>query len=405
MSLLKDVKRCLEEISGFLEKNSVIRPVSGNPPQELHLELSYKCDSRCIICNLKHLRKRQKSPDLSLADIKKSIEASMILKNVKYIILSGGEPWLNREICAITEFFLNNYPEANILILSNLMNSDLILSQLKEIKKRAGLERVSLGSSIDGIGRIHDKVRGVAGAFESTLATALMIKRKFPEVSPVFNFTLMPANSGSIYNVYKWSKKTGFNVSYQIAVPKEEVKETVFRWQSTDIKQAEQGVDKIIEDIWQRNKWDRFDAGQLLGNISLLFLLLNFHYILKYAKNPQRYYGNCPCGEKYAMLNPEGDLYFCPVNKEMTAGNIREEKFDDIWTGSRAKKIRDFFNHRLCHCWLSCTSSSMLAENFFRYKRELNDKYAGNNGPLQPGREPNPKPLIRNEKPQKSKSS
>lgn len=375
MSISKEVRSFIRELSSILEENPVKTEVSSSPPQELHLELTYKCDSSCVMCNLGKLIQKQAGPDITLNEIKNLIQNSALLEDMKYVILSGGEPWLHPEFSDIAVYLKKRFSRADILILSNLMNSSAILKNLRKIGDEAGLDRISIGTSIDGVGEAHDRIRGVKGAFNSTVATALLIKKEFPKLFPTFNFTLQPENAEEIPGVYRWSRKLGAHVSYQVIVPKKELGEV--EWSSDTIKKIDESIDRVIDIIWDEEGYEGFEPSQIFDNLSLMFFLLNFEYISRFIKNPQRYYFNCPCGEKYAMLSPSGDLYFCPVHKDMIAGRIREEDFDLIWQGNTAAKIRGFFNSYICRCWLSCTNDAMLSENFFLRKDEIIRRLSG----------------------------
>lgn len=67
-------------------------------PQELHLELTYNCNSRCIMCDLWDFDKRQadKKSELTLDEIKRFIQESSHLNKIDTVVLSGGEPFKKR---------------------------------------------------------------------------------------------------------------------------------------------------------------------------------------------------------------------------------------------------------------------------------------------------------------------
>ena len=124
----------------------------------------------------------------------------------------------------------------------------------------------------------------------------------------------------------------------------------------------ESHIDAILSDLARMPDGNEISACELISNEGLLSLMLSLHYIGIYIRNPKRYFPNCICGEKYAMINPNGDLYFCPVNKEWIAGNIGKDKFDNLWNSPAANEIRNKFNSKACHCWLTCTNGPMLED-------------------------------------------
>ncbi|MBN2407338.1 MAG: radical SAM protein [Elusimicrobia bacterium] len=375
MSVAAEVRVFLEELGGCLEKWAFPRDVTVRAPEELHLELTYNCDSECVMCNLRYLKEAGDVRDISLKEIENLVNGSRFLEGIRYIVLSGGEPWMNAQFNDIISFFRGRYPGADILILSNLYNTKLIREEIEKVKSKTGLQKISMGSSLDGVGKVHDSIRGARGAFKALMKTTEWIIKHHPSLKPVFNFTLIPANSGQLYKVFKWARENSFTVSYQVVVQKPETAR--FEWSQEDLKKIDSDIDRITGHIYAGRGWDTHEPGHLLNNPDVLFFLLNFHYMRRYLRNPSRYFPTCLCGEKYAMINPRGELYFCPVNKHLNAGNIRVSAFDQLWDNPRAREIRAFFNRKECHCWLSCTNSGMLADAFFRNRERIFRKYMG----------------------------
>ena len=80
-------------------KGNLMKPEDG--PEELHIELTYNCNSKCIMCDLWDYQQRFPRPDgteLSLDEIRRLIEESYHLQKTKVVVLSGGEPFLRKDI-------------------------------------------------------------------------------------------------------------------------------------------------------------------------------------------------------------------------------------------------------------------------------------------------------------------
>ena len=352
---MNEIRTFLEEYGQRIEGAAVSRPVSAMPPRELHLELTYRCNTACIMCNLRHLKAEN---ELSADEIARVVSGSQLLSFLTYIVLSGGEPWLREDIVDIVRFFKGQYPRANILVLSNLTDTDLALGALSRIASRAGLDRVSLGSSIDGIGDAYDRIRGKKGGFDALQRTLEAIRREFPQLYFSLNFTLTPENCDQMLPVFGWCRDRRYHVSYQVMVQKQETRR--FVWEKAHHAEVDRQLDGIVERIISEEGMAESYREKLMANPGLLSLLLSYHYISKYVREPRRFFPECPCGEKYAMLDPSGNLYFCPVHKTRIAGNVRELPFDKLWRSKEADEIRSFFNRKACHCWLTCTNGTML---------------------------------------------
>jgi MoaA/NifB/PqqE/SkfB family radical SAM enzyme len=79
-----------------------------------------------------------------------------------------------------------------------------------------------------------------------------------------------------------------------------------------------------------------------------------------YARHPKRFFKNCLAGQRYAMFSPEGDLFFCPVNKHRSIGNAAAASFDELWKGEKAEAERRFVESCRCDCWLNCIANPVL---------------------------------------------
>ncbi|MDD4909393.1 MAG: glycosyltransferase, partial [Candidatus Omnitrophica bacterium] len=324
-------------------------------PEELHIELTHNCNSKCIMCDLWDFRKRSpRAPqDLSLDEIRHSVEGSQLLKGIKTVVLSGGEPFLRKDIADIVSFFNSYYPRASIGILTNAKDSDLVMKNVDKIVSGGKAPGLWLGSSLDGIGGWHDKIRGVPGAFDGLLKTARALKRDFPQIDFSVTMTLTPHNAGQLLPAKEFADREGLNFFAQFVVPK--AAREKFRWDAQTLGLIGSQVRRIIEDIIGSRDYTELSGSiENIPDVDLLTKIYYWGHLVEHQVNPRRFFKECVAGYKFAMLNPYGDLFFCPVFKEKTAGNIRMGKFDELWLSEEAEDIRRFVSCRACSCWLVC---------------------------------------------------
>lgn len=356
---MKRLKDFIYKFGNFIEKTTLPKNISCKNPEELHFELTYNCNTSCIMCNLRHWIDVKKT-DITLDEIKNFVTDSKYLTDIKFIVLSGGETFLRKDLNEIVHFLRQFYPQTEILILSNLYDKNIVFDTLEKIKNDTGLYKISLGSSIDGIGSYHDKIRGQKGAFKNLTENIEFLKQNFPEIYFSLNFTIIPDNCDKIVEVYDWCHNKGYHVSFQMFVQKKETRQ--FVWQDNALNVIEEQINTITEKMANECGITDFDEDVFLQNEGLTSQFLSLYYIIKYIKNPKRFFPNCPCGEKYAMINPFAQVYFCPVYKNKFAGDLRKTSFDKLWESRQAEKIREFFNSKKCHCWLTCTNGYMLED-------------------------------------------
>jgi len=329
--------------------------------KELHLELTYRCDSKCIMCNLWsewERRKGQTGKELTIDEIKAFVENSNELGSLEIIVLSGGEPLLREDIAELVDFFSKRYPKASIGILSNLVNGELVKKQLQEIFKR-GKPNLWIGSSLDGIGKTHDVVRGRPGAFDGLMNTIAMIRKEFPGIDISFTFILTPVNYKDLIPAFKLANKLRIGFGCQYVVQKEETR--VFRWKEKEHKEIDEQIDSIMNFISNSKNAMKYILENKEGEAKWLWSQLTYWKILKlYGRKNHRYLKPCLSGRRYAMIDPWGDLYFCSILKKNVLGNIRKEGFDILWGSTKAQKLRKQIESGKCNCWLMCSANPVI---------------------------------------------
>jgi MoaA/NifB/PqqE/SkfB family radical SAM enzyme/GT2 family glycosyltransferase/glycosyltransferase involved in cell wall biosynthesis len=340
-----------------------IRTGAEHGPEELHIELTYRCDSQCIMCDLwdYHTRSSYQQRELNLNEIKQFVEESGKLKKIKTVVLSGGEPFLRRDLEEICGYFIKKFPNISIGILTNGVNTKNIITTTNQILQRYKPKYLWLGSSLDGVGDVHDKIRAKKGAFYSLERTIRACKKE--GINITLTFTLTTQNFDQLISAKRFADNYGLEFYIQFVVPKEVREKSVFNFSPLQLTKIESDFNKIMQTEVKDKDYQHML--QNLKNDSYQDLVAKIYYLshlVKYQRNPRRYFRKCIAGTKFAMLSPSGNLYFCPGLKNGSIGNIRKEKFDNLWTSKKAESIREFISQELCHCWLVCVVFPVIDE-------------------------------------------
>jgi MoaA/NifB/PqqE/SkfB family radical SAM enzyme len=116
--------------------------------------------------------RRKDGREFHAADLERHRE-SMRRLGVKHVVLTGGEPLLNRELSAICAFF------RDLSARVTLLTTGLLL------QKKAGIVDSSFDDiiiSVDGPPNVHDRIRRVPGAFEAIRRGVLAIRERRPKM-------------------------------------------------------------------------------------------------------------------------------------------------------------------------------------------------------------------------------
>lgn len=136
-------------------------------PRLIQLPITSKCNSRCLTCNI---WKKKTHRDINPKELKR-ILCSSFFSQVRGVGINGGEPSLHSDFKEVVSAVLSLPKLKTIFIISNCINNNLLLSCLKQVYPMCKERDVKLflQISIDGIGDVHDNIRGVNISFDRSI--------------------------------------------------------------------------------------------------------------------------------------------------------------------------------------------------------------------------------------------
>jgi len=333
----------------------LIEKVSPNDIIYFNFALTYKCNSRCKTCNIwkRYIDEPEKvKEELTLEEIKR-IFSSKYFKNLKLVGFTGGEVFLRDDLVELAGFFIRKFPNAHIGIPTNALKPDLAIKTLKEIiDKYNPRKKLGILVSIDGIGKTHDKIRGVPGNYKKVIKLINELK-KMPRVDVGIGFTLIPENFKELLKVYELARKKKVKFGFWFGQMSDcyyenPDKKQEFKWTNGQLKELQKKIKKILKE----------DKDETLNLTSFH----EYYYLnmVKFKKSKKRKI-NCYSGTHSFFLDAYGDLYPCTMlNREI--GNVKEG-FDKVWMSNKAKQARKFIKKRKCFCWSACEIWHSLEKN------------------------------------------
>ncbi|ACP37006.1 PTO1314 family radical SAM protein [Saccharolobus islandicus] len=162
-------------------------------------KLLYTCNLRCRMCPF---WRRKDEKLLSLEEevlMLKSLERAGVL----FMGFEGGEPLLRRDLEQILEESYKRF------YTSLVTNGWLLKDRVKSISENLDY----LFVSIDGIDEVHDKIRGISGAFERAVE-GIKEARKYLPVA--ISFTITRENMDQVKDVIELAQKLNVKISIQV---------------------------------------------------------------------------------------------------------------------------------------------------------------------------------------------
>jgi MoaA/NifB/PqqE/SkfB family radical SAM enzyme len=307
-------------------------------PVDAVVAVTYRCNSRCVMCNIWQIKD---FPEMAPA------EYARLPASLTEINISGGEPFLRRDLPEIIRVIKKACPKARLIVSSNGFLVEVIKEMLPRILEID--PKIGLNISIDGLGEVQERVRRVPKAWEKDVET-LRFARKIGVKNLGVSFTLNNENAGQARRVYDFCQKNKLKFTMALAQSSE-----VYFGQAKNKLAAPEAV---VRDEFQYLVKKHLNSFNPLAWARAYFI--NGLYDLAAGRKAPL---KSPAGEDFFYLDPKGDVY-PSVADNLVMGNIREsESFIALWNSEQAEKARSAIQGYESDYWFICTARSAMKRN------------------------------------------
>lgn len=282
----------------FLEEYFHGKPQLTN----IHIEITSKCDERCIHCYIPHENKTSEiNHDLFYNILKQSREMGVL-----HLTLSGGEPMLHKNFLEFIAKCREYNFSVNILSNLTLLNDDII----QEMKKNPLLGVQTSLYSMNN--HIHDRITQRIGSFEETKNAILKLIEK--DITVQISCPIMIQNKDCYNDVIEWADEHNIYASADPVI--------IARYDNTTKNlSCRLSVDDIKELVCKKSTYNK-----------------------KYLEQIKRESENknditpddpvCSVCTSSICITENGDVYPCAGWQGYVVGNIKENFLNDIWEHS-----------------------------------------------------------------------
>ena len=322
---------------------------------------SWRCNARCSTCGA---WKRDQKTEISRNQINRIVE-SELFKGLEYIVIEGGEPfvWTN------LEYFVSKMVRQDrmISIITNGLNTPRITDFAKTFNYAN--KNINFLLSLNGIGEIHDKSRGVKGAYDKLMKSMVALKESGFGIS--FSYVPFKENADHYIKVFELSKRLGIGMGVC--------------WPSSSAKFGENitwnNLDKSQVIQMRRHQMENVPIPKSIrGKARLLKAKLTNEYFMDCAINKKLM--PCDAGTSMAHINPEGKIRPCHLDESMILGVVTDDNI--VMKNPEAYNMEienipkkcQFKTDEVCNdCYLTYTAKNKpLTLLKWRIKKALNIK-------------------------------
>lgn len=184
------------------EHNDILNFLGQVPILSCTIRVTDKCNLKCVQCYSNANQKSEKN----IISYEEIISLLKELKNNNVIRLSitGGEPFLRADMLDILEAASNMGFE--IYISTNGTIDSIDFSRLANVNLKV------LQISLDGLGNVHDEIRGQKGSYEKAMSFIAKSKMVNTKIQVGVAFTLMKQNMENMISLYNVLKETAIDI-------------------------------------------------------------------------------------------------------------------------------------------------------------------------------------------------
>ncbi|TVQ96765.1 MAG: radical SAM protein [Deltaproteobacteria bacterium] len=354
------LRRTAEEVVPKLARYRLAYSGIGKPPAPLNLTLSitYKCNSRCQSCDIWKIypaEKERLKDELTLDEIERIFRT---VGQVYFFNISGGEPFLRRDIVDIVRLACEHLRPGVVHIPTNALNPERVTRLTEEIlvgMRQWGPDgvKLTLKPSFDGVGERHDVVRGVAGNWQKlvrTLGLLRDLRQRHDHLRVGVGTVISTMNIHELPQIIAQAR--AFDVDTYISEVAEEREE--MRNLGSGITPTHQAYDRGIQPF----RDETFERLKSARGMELLTQGMRHEYydITRRWLRDRTQVIPCYAGLSNAHISPYGELWPCAILADSKSlGNLKEVDYDfwRLWHSERAAEVRASIRRRECDCPLA----------------------------------------------------
>lgn len=334
--------------------NNVIKHFKTLKPTVFQLNINNRCNARCGMCNI------WKGDDKTEINLEKlgEIFSDPVFRGIEYVILSGGESTLRKDLPEVANLMLKKMPKLRkISIPTTGIATDISVKHFSAIAKACAEHKVflSIGISLDGVGEVYDRVRGTRGGYRLVINTLNALKQLNHDIEFQLGLgaTISGLNVYDVYNLVEVSKKLEVGSNFVIAALSESYFDNADLM--NNIAFTPEAKDFLKTFLTERINHDP------------MFSEMPFYYakVLEMMDGAKRSIP-CPYQDQGLVLDANGDVHYCTNSRAI--GNLYQLSASDIYYDPKNLAYRNRLTQEVCPtCEISCFVGVGLRKTVFPF--------------------------------------
>jgi len=311
------------------------------------------CNARCRTCF--YWLELNRKGDMTFDEISK---LSSSMPTFHDLWLSGGEPFLRRDLAKIIHLFYTNNNIRDVRIPTNGLPTEQTLKTVMAVLEECPEIQLEVDISIDGFSETHDRIRAVPGNFEKALKTMAELERvreSAPNLTLYVNSVITRENRSEIVQLGHYFKQAHDLDGHYFQIIRGEPKDQSLQaiepteLQQTYTETLPLNFEYISKQSRKRSRLDGltkafWKAGYMFSYDTQF---KNYAYRTKW-KMP------CTAGQTSLVIDYNADVRVCELRKPI--GNLRKfgMDFSKFWDSIERKNEVQQVEMDKCFCTHVC---------------------------------------------------
>jgi polysaccharide pyruvyl transferase WcaK-like protein/MoaA/NifB/PqqE/SkfB family radical SAM enzyme len=194
------------------------KPWKLEKPSVIQFPVNDVCNCRCQMCNI---WQQKFDYQITPSELEKAL-SNPLFSEVKSVGVNGGEPTLRKDLSHLVDVLFRKLPKlSGISLITNSLNSSQVIERITElgqvIKSHKG--HLDVMVSLDGVGEVHDKVRGRKGNFENSVKVIEFIKNNELVSSYRLGCTVIKENIYGVDELLEFALSKDIYIKYRLGIP------------------------------------------------------------------------------------------------------------------------------------------------------------------------------------------
>jgi MoaA/NifB/PqqE/SkfB family radical SAM enzyme len=326
-------------------------------PSFLILFINSICNMKCEHCF--YWQSLNQPTDLTLDEL---VALSRSIGPLETLNLSGGEPFLRKEIAEVCRQFIRENGVRQIYVPTNGWYTEKTVKAVRSILEEKDLDLIALELSLDGMPEFHDTFRVAKGSFQKAMETyeaLAVIQAEDPRLRIHSISTATDTNMDEIRRLTSYLYERCPRMDHHnLAIIRGDRKNPDL---ASPILDEYEKLYDFIRRLWAPREESRYGA--------IVEPMLQWAKV-KTARE-QRQVVPCRAGRITAVVYANGNVSVCEQHDPI--GNLRKNTFAEIWASPEADRLRRSIANKECHC----TTEVFLWSSIVYQPRELAQAMVG----------------------------